>query len=99
MKLVWLANPFPWYSLLSPLWFADFWTSVTHDGRENQRLTLVTPTLGTPLSARQLPPTLLHPSTDHKREGMLRTAWEHPESHSQLSSHLHCSPLFSGSSP
>lgn len=39
IKLVSLAVKSPCCFLLSPLWFADFWPSVTHEGHENQRVT------------------------------------------------------------
>lgn len=87
VKLVWLANMLPCCFLLRPLWFADLWTSVTHGGHENQRLTVVTPTLSTPGDPSfSSPASLLHPRTNRK-ERRLQPAEEHPQSHSQLLIH------------
>lgn len=62
MKPLWLANTLPCCSLLSPLWFADFWTSATHEGFESQGLTLLTPTSGSPGDSSLSSPTSLDPA-------------------------------------
>lgn len=51
VKLVSLAIQSPCCSLLSPLWLADFWLSVTPEGHENQSLTPPLDDPGSPLSA------------------------------------------------
>lgn len=102
VKLVRLAVKSPCCSFLSPLWFADFWPSVTHEGHENQRLPHLRWPRKPPLSSLTVPQHCCTAGLSTKRREALYGMGPSPDPQPApcltvgrlaAENSLHCSPL------
>lgn len=102
VKLVRLAVKSPCCSFLNPLWFADFWTSVTHEGHENQRLPHLRWPRKPPLSSLTFPQHCCTAGLSTKRREALYGMGPSPDPQPApcltvgrlaAENSLHCSPL------